>query len=267
MPEPGRGARPVQTSPWPTSRCSGSKRAERLARRREAQQQVDAHPVAPRPRRTGSSRPPRRRRASAARPPERTLVPAPRLARPDRLERRPGQRVRHDEVRDAELARRPRRSRGCGGRGAGERRPARRAPTRAGARARGGRGRRARPGRRRRARGRCASSARRRSRRSRAHRGRRRSGSSRSDGTRSALPRAADSFQPPSRRRVRARASGSVCNGVPCRGRALGRPMARLASARLGSGRRRGSGDDATPPAAMQRAESSSDEMPPRRAR
>ena len=120
-------ASPVQPSPWPTSRCSGSKRAEHVARRREPEQQVDARRsfLAGR---TGSCRPPRRRRASAARPPERVSRQRPtRFTRIDsnglsgngvRRRRRAGRRARP----------RPRRSPGCAGRGAGERRPARRAP-------------------------------------------------------------------------------------------------------------------------------------------
>ena len=162
----------------PDEQVLGLEGAERVARRRETEQQVHSCGVAARREepvradRLGDDERPLRR------PPERRLAPSLRALEGDRLERavRETRRVRRRAVRRAPG--RPPRSRGCGGRGAGARRPPPPAPEHARAPARSEQDRRATPGRRRRGRATCASSARRRSTRTPARRGRRRTGSS-----------------------------------------------------------------------------------------
>ena len=179
-----RRVSPVDAFAVPDQQVLRLEPAERVARRREPEQQVNAGPIRPRREepvradRLGDDERP------LGRPPERRLAPAPRCASPRRPrmgcpEPRPERRGAGRRARP-----RPRHSRGCAGRAAEERRAARRPRGRGRARARGGRGRRARRSRRPRARATSGSRARRRSTRSRMRRGRRRSGCSSREATR-----------------------------------------------------------------------------------
>ena len=100
---PSVAARPWSPSPCPTSRCSGSRARERVARRRETEQQVHPCGVAARREepvradRLGDDERPLRG------PPERRLAPSLRALERDRLERAAGKRVGRDDVRYAEL--------------------------------------------------------------------------------------------------------------------------------------------------------------------
>ena len=215
-----RRVSPVDAFAVPDQQVLRLEPAERVARRREPEQQVNAGPIRRRreePVRADRLGDDERRGRPATRAPSRASARCasrrrPRMGCPEpRPERQgAGRRARP----------RPRRSRGCAGRAAEERRAARRLRGRGRARARGGQGRRARRSRRPQAHATSGSRARRRSTRSRMRRGRRRSGCSSREATRPTGLGAERPQPPPGAPRCPwCHASGDLVTGV-CRLRA-----------------------------------------------